>query len=102
MYSIASCVTDAFFEICLVYLIKTLLISFLAVECGPLPVPINGSSSGDSTVFPNSVQFSCDPGFILNGSSKRTCLANGIWSGLSTLCVGTFYVSGQNFDPLNI
>ena len=51
---------------------------------------MNGSSSGDSTVFPNSLLFNCDPGFILNGSSTKTCQANGTWSGLSTVCVGRF------------
>ena len=60
----------------------------IAVDCGHLAAPMSGSSSGDSTVFPNSVLFNCDPGFILNGSSARTCQANGTWSGLPTLCVG--------------
>ena len=53
---------------------------------------MNGSSSGVSTVFPDSLLFNCDPGFILNGSSSRTCQANGTWSGLSTVCVGRFEV----------
>lgn len=61
---------------------------FLAVDCGPLSVPMNGSSSGNITVFPNSVQFNCDPGFILDGSVIRTCQANGTWSGFQTLCSG--------------
>lgn len=62
----------------------------LAVDCGPLAVPMNGSLSGDSTVFPNSVFFNCDAGFILNESSKRTCQADGTWSGSRTVCVGRF------------
>ena len=63
---------------------------FLAVDCGLLSVPMNGSSSGNSTVFPNNVLFNCDLGFILNGSSSRMCQANGTWSGLSVTCVGRF------------
>ena len=59
-----------------------------AVDCDPLSVPINGSSVGDSTVFPNNVLFKCDPGFNLKGSSTRMCQANGTWSGLAALCVG--------------
>lgn len=62
--------------------------SLVAVDCGPLSVPINGSSFGDSTVFPNNVLFKCDPGFNLNGSSTRMCQANATWSGLAVICVG--------------
>ncbi|XP_068694975.1 sushi, von Willebrand factor type A, EGF and pentraxin domain-containing protein 1-like isoform X1 [Montipora foliosa] len=57
-----------------------------AVDCGLLPVPINGSLSGDLTVFPNAVLFECDPGFVLRGSSRRTCRANATWSGSSSVC----------------
>ena len=62
----------------------------IAVDCGLLSNPMNGSSSGDSTVFPNSVLFDCDSGFILGGSHERKCLANGSWSGFSTVCSGTY------------
>lgn len=58
----------------------------VAVDCGHLPVPMNGSSSGDSTIFPNSIKFSCDPGFILSGSASRMCQTNGTWGGFSTVC----------------
>ena len=76
---------------------------FLAVDCGPLPAPINGSSSGNTTVFPNSVLFNCDPGFILNGSIIRTCQPNGTWSGFLTVCSGRSeeriakYLNGSGF-----
>jgi len=71
------------------------LYSLLAVDCGPLSDPINGSSYGDSTVFPNSVLFKCDAGFNLNGSSARMCQANGTWSGLAAACVGRLQAKGQ-------
>ena len=67
-----------------------MFIVFVAIDCGSLSVPMNGSSSGNSTVFPNSVHFQCDPGFLLNGSAIRTCQANGTWGGLESLCIGTF------------
>lgn len=63
--------------------------SFQAVDCGSLSVPVNGSSSGDSTVFPNSMLFYCDTGFILSGSTVRTCQPNATWSGSPTTCSGT-------------
>lgn len=80
---------------------------FLAVDCGRLSVPMNGSSFGNITVFPNSVQFICDPGFILHGSVVRTCQTNGRWSGFQTLCTGMIIVniwrkcaqsSGEHFN----
>ena len=76
------------------------LYSILAVDCGPLSVPINGSSSGDSTVYPNSVLFKCDSGFNLNGSSTRMCQANETWSGLAAVCVGRLQARGQR--PYNV
>ena len=66
--------------------------SFSAVDCGPLSAPKNGSFVGDSTVFPNSLLFACNLGFILDGSYRRTCQANGAWDGLETVCIGKFTV----------
>lgn len=59
-----------------------------AKDCGILSVPLNGSLAGSETIFPNEVTFSCDEGFILNGSSVRRCLSNGSWSGIQTSCEG--------------
>lgn len=56
------------------------------MDCGHLSTPKNGSLSGDLTVFPNIVSFDCDPGFALDGSSKRSCQANGNWSRSPTDC----------------
>ena len=49
-------------------------------------------------MFPNSVLFYCDPGFILSGSSERFCQPNGTWSGFTTLCTGMFriYLASQS------
>ena len=61
---------------------------FIAKNCGPLAVPLNGSLTGNKTTFPNEVSFSCDEGFILNGSTIRSCQADGAWSGVQTTCQG--------------
>lgn len=60
----------------------------LAIDCGPLPVPQNGSLLGKMTVYPSILQFSCDEGFTLHGSSYRKCQTNGAWSGNSSFCKG--------------
>lgn len=67
-------------------------IFFVAVDCGSLPAPMNGSSHGVATVFPNGIQFRCEPGFILSGSAERTCQPNGTWSGVTTVCTGRIYL----------
>ena len=69
--------------------IVAIIITFVAVNCGGLSSPMNGSISGNLTVYPNIVTFSCDPGFILRGSSIRKCKSNGTWDGYKTVCKGT-------------
>ena len=73
----------------IVLVIVRAIFSFLAVNCGDLSSPMNGSISGNLTVYPSIVTFSCDPGFILRGSSVRKCQSNGTWDGYETNCEGT-------------
>ena len=69
-------------------LIDAIIFTLLAVNCGGLSSPINGSISGNLTVYPNIVTFGCDPGFILRGFSVRKCQSNGTWDGYETTCEG--------------
>ena len=64
------------------------IIPMTARDCGPLQTPLNGSSLGSETTFPNVIHFKCDEGFVLQGSNARRCLANGSWSGVKTFCKG--------------
>ena len=50
---------------------------------------MNGSISGNLTVYPTVVTFSCDQGYILRGFSVRKCQSNGTWDGYETVCEGT-------------
>ena len=79
-------ITENCFQIVLV--IFGIMFTFLAVNCGGLSPPMNGSLSGNLTVYPNIVTFSCDPGFILRGSSVRKCQSTGTWDGYKTTCEG--------------
>lgn len=79
------------------YSLYTHVFNLSAVDCGPLPVLINGSSYGSLTYFPNSIQFSCDSGFLLRGSSGRSCLPTGLWSGSNTTCEGQLLVKWSLF-----
>ena len=60
----------------------------IAKDCGALAVPLNGSTAGRKTTFPNTITFSCHEGFLLNGSTVRRCQADGSWSGTETSCEG--------------
>ena len=54
----------------------------------PIPVvPTNGRKIGNGIIFNSTVSFSCDEGYILEGSSKRTCMDNRKWSGEDPVCV---------------
>ena len=63
---------------------------------------MNGSISGNLTVYPNIVTFSCGPGFILRGSSIRKCQSNGSWDGYKTVCEGTICKKSSGHSPSSI
>ncbi|KAJ8262625.1 hypothetical protein GJAV_G00168490 [Gymnothorax javanicus] len=56
------------------------------VSCGK-PRPLyNGSVSGDSFTFGDTVIYSCLAGFQLQGDSIKVCQGDGAWSGSEVLC----------------
>ena len=58
--------------------------------CGDPGIPSHGIGLGDDFDVGSVVRFSCEPGYMLRGSSERTCQANGSWSGTQPECEGTF------------
>lgn len=72
---------------------SVLNVIYLAVDCGTLSAPLNGSVQGSVTTFPNVLQLGCDRGFTLEGSNVRKCQANATWSGRTTFCKGVEFVS---------
>ncbi|KAJ7983779.1 hypothetical protein DPEC_G00371450 [Dallia pectoralis] len=56
------------------------------VSCGWLAPPTNGKKEGTRYVLGAEVKLSCDRGYVLRGSEKRTCLETGQWSGEITIC----------------
>lgn len=61
---------------------------FTAKFCGDPGVPAQGKREGKSFIYQSEVSFSCNPPFILVGSSTRICQADGTWSGSSPRCIG--------------
>lgn len=70
------------------------------ISCGSLSFPPNGNKIGTLTVFGATAIFTCNTGYTLVGSHVRECLANGLWSGTETRCLGNFFNSNQpsNYD----
>lgn len=59
-----------------------------AVFCGDPGTPAEGRLNGKSFTYRSEVSFQCRPPFILIGSSKRFCQADGTWSGIQPTCIG--------------
>lgn len=57
------------------------------VDCGLLSSPINGDVAFSSTTFGSTATYSCSPGFILQGFSRRVCTSDGTWSDSEPTCV---------------
>uniref|UniRef100_A0A671RP15 CUB and sushi domain-containing protein 2-like n=1 Tax=Sinocyclocheilus anshuiensis TaxID=1608454 RepID=A0A671RP15_9TELE len=63
--------------------------------CGDPGVPVHGIRLGEEFTVGSIVRFSCEPGYVLKGSSERTCLANGSWVGIQPeFCKGSTIVCG--------
>ncbi|XP_078604135.1 sushi, von Willebrand factor type A, EGF and pentraxin domain-containing protein 1-like [Branchiostoma floridae x Branchiostoma japonicum] len=56
------------------------------VICGSLSAPLHGQIHGLDFRYGADVLYTCDDGFILVGTARRTCQADGTWSGESPLC----------------
>ncbi|KAM3842919.1 CUB and sushi domain-containing protein 1-like, partial [Diretmus argenteus] len=58
--------------------------------CGDPGIPVHGIRLGEEFTVSSAVRFSCEPGYVLRGSSERMCLVNGTWMGTQPEChVGT-------------
>uniref|UniRef100_A0A672YTG6 Sushi domain-containing protein 2-like n=1 Tax=Sphaeramia orbicularis TaxID=375764 RepID=A0A672YTG6_9TELE len=68
------------------------------VSCGWIPVPQSGKKNGSNYLEGSTLSFSCNEGFILYGSSERTCLDDGTWTGEQPYYSPCFYLS----DPMAI
>ena len=73
--------------------------SVSAVTCHSLNISGNVLMSNNANVYGSRRQFSCHPGYTLQGSKNRRCRLNGTWSGQTASCTSTcgwlrgFYLS---------
>ena len=68
-----------------------LLILFLySVPICEEPPLTNGMYAGqhDGPVYQQgeAITAICDPGYLLNGTTERQCIADGVWSGMDSTC----------------
>ena len=57
-------------------------------RCPQLSAPIHGSLVPCSNLPGKTCHLACDRGYILNGSTTRTCSSDGTWTGTQTQCNG--------------
>ncbi|KAI8517917.1 hypothetical protein Bbelb_039340 [Branchiostoma belcheri] len=59
------------------------------VQCPLLSHPLNGFMTGFNS-YRDVVNFTCEPGYNLVGTSSLTCLSDGTWNGNLPTCTGFF------------
>lgn len=69
------------------------------ISCGRLSSPPNGNKIGTLTVFGATAIFTCNTGYTLVGSHVRQCLANGLWGGSETRCLGECQAGEGGLGP---
>ena len=67
----------------------------LVLDCGHPGNITNGTVHVSETTLGERIHYRCDEGYILNGSSWRTCQFNGIWDGDEPTCEGEYHF-GRN------
>ena len=55
-------------------------------SCGNPGSPLNGFKVGESYMYDDIVQFECNEGYRLIGSSSRTCKRDNNWDGTQPSC----------------
>ncbi|XP_033098555.1 CUB and sushi domain-containing protein 3-like [Anneissia japonica] len=56
------------------------------VSCGNPGTPNQGELIGEKFFYPYSVSYICQPGYIISGSTARTCQSDKAWSGTLPSC----------------
>ena len=63
-----------------------LLFFFTGVDCSTPKQLHDGTISYDGTGYNMVVEYKCDEGYSLTGSSKQVCQSSGMWSGVEPFC----------------
>ena len=60
----------------------------VGVSCGKPGTSSNSNVEYTGIYFEDTAMYSCDAGYILNGTAVRMCQADGKWSGSKPKCEG--------------
>ena len=64
------------------------LCSSIAITCGHPGNPAHGLTNGSEFNLNDVVNFTCNPGYLLQGASRAQCRSNGQWSSPLPTCRG--------------
>lgn len=57
------------------------------ISCGTPPAILNAFINGSSSLDQNSINYNCEIGFVMHGSSELTCTEKGMWSQPYPSCI---------------
>ena len=60
--------------------------NIIVVDCGALESPEFGDVNINETTFGSIANYSCQTGYVLNGTSERVCEEDGQWTDLMPQC----------------
>ena len=75
-----------YFRNCGLTLTMCIVLLHAVVTCSIPSRPDNGQLYYVGRSYNDRVNFSCNPGYLLIGTSIRTCQSNGQWSGIQPSC----------------
>ena len=70
------------------FMILAIPLHLTAILCANLSTPDNGTVTLDANTVSSQANYSCNEGYILNGTTTRVCQADGQWSGSEPTCEG--------------
>ena len=73
------------------YSLYHLIFCYIVVRCSSPYAPSNVKRTYRGRNYNDTVNFHCKTGYLLRGSSSRTCQANGQWSGTQPTCVSKWW-----------
>ena len=77
-----------------------LILPCVVVSCSVPPTPNNGQRDYRGRNYRARVTFRCNTGYLLTGSSSRTCQSNGQWSGTQPRCVSKLLLIDTNYNGM--